>query len=106
MADPAQQPKQYIEIQAGYSGGKPHIVGHRIKVQDVVVWHERMGLSVDEIAFQYGLALPEIYAALSYYFDHREQIEQDLRDKDVYVETMMGATSSILQEKLKQQRGN
>lgn len=105
MAEPAPQPKQYIEIKPGHSGGKPRIVGRRIKVQDVAFWHERMGLSADEIAFQYGLELPEIYAALSYYFDHREQIDQDLRDKDEYVETMKRSAPSVLQEKLKQQRG-
>ena len=33
----------------GYCGGKPHIAGHRIKVQHVAVWHERLGRSPDEI---------------------------------------------------------
>ena len=33
----------------GTCGGKPRIAGHRIKVADVAVWYERMGLSPDEI---------------------------------------------------------
>jgi len=39
-----------ITITPGLAGGKPHIVGHRITVQNIVFWHERMGLSADEIA--------------------------------------------------------
>lgn len=40
----------HIEITPDVCGGKPRIVGHRITVQNIVVWHERMGLSADEIA--------------------------------------------------------
>ena len=105
MAQPERQPKQYIQVEPGYSGGKPRIAGRRIKVQDVAVWHERMGLSVDEIAFQYGLSLPEIYAALSYYFDHRDDIERDLAERDEYVEAMARSTPSLLQERLQRRRG-
>lgn len=35
---------KHIEITPGICGGKPRIVGHRIKVQDIVIWHERMGV--------------------------------------------------------------
>ena len=34
----------HIEITPGVCGGKPRIAGHRIKVQDIAVWHEIMGL--------------------------------------------------------------
>ena len=40
---------QHIEISAGIAGGKPRIRGHRITVQDIAIWHERMGKSPDEI---------------------------------------------------------
>jgi uncharacterized protein (DUF433 family) len=36
---------EHVEITPGVCGGKPRIAGHRIKVQHVVVWHERMGLT-------------------------------------------------------------
>jgi uncharacterized protein (DUF433 family) len=32
-----------VLVEPGYCGGKPHIAGHRIKVQQVAVWHERLG---------------------------------------------------------------
>jgi len=41
---------RHIEIDPEMAGGKPRIAGHRITVQDVVIWHERLGQSVDEIA--------------------------------------------------------
>ena len=62
------------------------------------MWHERLGLSVDEIAFQYDLELPEIYAALSYYFDHRERIDRDIRDGEERVGKMERETRSKLRE--------
>ena len=30
---------EHIEISPGVLGGKPRIAGHRIAVQDVVIWH-------------------------------------------------------------------
>ena len=57
---------QHIEISPEIAGGKPRITGHRITVQNVVIWHERMGLSADEIASNYGLSLADVYAALAY----------------------------------------
>ena len=41
--------REHIEIVHGASGPKPRISGHRIRVQDVVIWHEKLGLSADEI---------------------------------------------------------
>ena len=105
VAEAAKQPEQYISIEPGHAGGDPHIVGRRIKVRDVAVWHERMGLSVDEIAFQYRLEVSEIYAALSYYFAHREAIDESIRERDDEVETASRSTSSKLQLKLKGRRG-
>ncbi len=31
---------EHIEITPGVCGGKPRITGHRIRVEDIVVWHE------------------------------------------------------------------
>jgi uncharacterized protein (DUF433 family) len=34
---------EHIEITPGICGGKLRISGHRIKVQDVAIWHKRLG---------------------------------------------------------------
>ena len=57
----------HVEITPGVCGGKPHIAGHRVSVQNIAIWHERLGLEPDEIATTYGLTLGEVYAALAYY---------------------------------------
>src|SRR5438105_2540757 len=66
---------EHIEITPGICGGKPRIAGHRITVQNVVIWHERMGMSPEEIAAAYpSITLADVYAALAYYLDHRDEI--------------------------------
>ena len=67
---------QHIAVSQGVAGGKPRIARHRITVQDIVIWHERMGLSADEIASDYGLTLADVTAALTYYYDHRQEIDE------------------------------
>ena len=65
-----------IEIDPQICGGKPRIAGHRITVANIVVWHERVGKTPDEIADEHDLTLADIYAALAYYFDYREEIDR------------------------------
>ena len=85
---------RHIEIRSGYSGGEPHIKGRRIKVRHVVFWYKRMGMSPDKIASEYRLDLADIHAALAYYFDHREAIDQDIRDDDAFNEGLEKASST------------
>jgi uncharacterized protein (DUF433 family) len=44
---------EYVAVKPGFCGGKPYITGHRIKVQQIAVWHERMGMTPDEIVVTY-----------------------------------------------------
>ena len=91
---------KYIEITSDIVGGKPRIAGHRITVQDIAVWHERMGKTADEISAEYDLSLAEIYAALSYYFDHQDEINENIREREAYVQEMQQRNSSVLAQKL------
>jgi hypothetical protein len=44
------------------------IAGHRIKVADVAIWYERMGMIADGIVLTWpSLTLSEVHAALAYY---------------------------------------
>jgi uncharacterized protein (DUF433 family) len=80
---------EYIAIKPGYCGGKPHIVGHRIKVQHVAVWHERVGMSAAEIVATYPtLTLTAVYAALAYYHAHRAEIDADIEADERFVAEM------------------
>ena len=82
-----------IAITPGVVSGEPRIAGRRIKVRHIVVWHERMGMTLHEIADEYDLELADIHAALAYYFIHREAIDEDIRDYDSFNEALEKASS-------------
>jgi uncharacterized protein (DUF433 family) len=91
---------QHIVATHGTVGGKPRIAGRRITVQQIAIWHERLGLSADEIATAYDLSLGDVHAALAYYHDHRAAIDDAIRADDALVEELRRRTPSRLKERL------
>ena len=94
---------EHIAVTPGILGGKPHIAGHRISIQDVAIRHEWLGWSADEIASQYGLTLADVYAALAYYYDHREEIDASIREGQAFVEALRKQSPSVIEQKLRGQ---
>jgi uncharacterized protein (DUF433 family) len=90
----------HIELTPDVGGGKPRVAGRRITVQDVVIWHERLNQSADEIANEHGLSLAEIYAALSYYYDHREDVDRSIREDEDFISKLRAGARSRLKAKL------
>jgi uncharacterized protein (DUF433 family) len=83
----------------GVRGGKPRIAGHRITVADVAIWHERLGMSPDEIVFEYPtITLSDVHAALAYYFDHRDEVDREIRGGEEFAEKLRGGAPSIFEE--------
>jgi len=69
---------QHIARSPDNFGGSPYIAGHRVRVLDIVVWHEKRGLSTDQIVDMFpGITLADVHAALAYYFDHTDEIEAE-----------------------------
>lgn len=98
--------KEHIEVTLGVCGGKPRIAGHRIRVQDIVIWHEHNGMSPDEILLHYpSITLSDIYAALAFYHDHREEIRQQIAESEAFIQEIKKQTPSILRQKLKPSNG-
>ena len=95
---------QHIEMTPGISGGKPRIAGRRITVQNIAVWHERMGKSADEIAAEHDLTLSDVFAALAYYFDHRAEIDETIRADLDFVECLRNRSESRLKGDIKAPR--
>jgi uncharacterized protein (DUF433 family) len=97
---------RYIAIRPGYCGGKPHIAGHRIKVQHIAVWHEQLGQSPEEIVATYPtLTLAEVHAALAYYHSHRPEIDADIvADEEFVARLGAAAGQSRLHQKLQDRR--
>lgn len=82
---------KHIDQTPGICGGKPRIAGTRIRVQDIVLWTEQ-GRSADEIITDYPqLTYADVYAALTFYHDNRELIEQQIEAADDLVDRMIAA---------------
>ena len=90
-----------------FCGGKRHIAGHLVKVQHVAVWHQRMGMTPEEIVATYpSLSLAAVHAALAYYHSHRAEIDADIEADERFVAEMKAqAGPSNLPEKLATSQG-
>jgi uncharacterized protein (DUF433 family) len=91
---------RHIAITPGLAGGKPHIIGHRITVQNIVIWHERIGMSADEIATEYSVSLADVFAALAYYYDHRAEIDASIQADQAFVTELRRHNPSRFKERL------
>ena len=77
--------EMHIEINEKVCGGKPCIAGSRIKVQQVVLEYERLGWTADEICDAHpSIGLADVHAALMYYYDNKEKIEEDIREDEEF----------------------
>ncbi len=58
----------------------PTIAGTTTKVVELVVEQQAYGWSPEELHFQHPhLTLGQIHSALAYYWDHREELDRDIR---------------------------
>ncbi|MBX9757484.1 MAG: DUF433 domain-containing protein [Beijerinckiaceae bacterium] len=92
----------------GICGGRPRVDGHRITVEDVAVWHERMGMSPDDIVSSHPtITLSDVHGALAYYYENRERIDADIEEGKAFVDEMRSkAEPSRLQDLLKARKAN
>src|SRR5947209_5601353 len=96
----------HITKTPGICGGRARIEGHRIRVLDIVVWHEKRGFSPDEIVDLFpGITLADVYAALAYYFDNREEIEADFRSESQAADWVSANLASKIPAELRERRG-
>ncbi|MGE0756764.1 MAG: DUF433 domain-containing protein [Pirellulaceae bacterium] len=77
----------HIELRQNREG-KPRafIAGTRVRVQDIYAQAEVQGHTPEEIVDGLPhLTLGQVHAALSYLYDHREQILNELREDEAFV---------------------
>ena len=80
--------QKHIEQTPGLRSGKPHIKGTRVTVADVVLWTEQ-GMSPDEFVTEFpGLTLADVYAALAYYHDNRDTIDNQIRKSRQFADSL------------------
>lgn len=64
--------------------GRPCIAGTRVRVMDIVAAHEQ-GVSPIELQDYFAtrpLTLAEVYAALAYFNDHKDEVEADFAEDE------------------------
>ena len=86
----------------GVCGGKACITGHRIRVSDVALWHEQAGMTPDEIVNEHpGITLSDVHSALAWYFDHVDEIQEEIRAERLRVEQFRNGRKSLLEVHLR-----
>ena len=73
---------QHIVRDESKLGGKPHIDGTRMSVQQIAILHKSSEWSIERIAEEFSLTQAQIYAALAYYFDNQAEIDKQIKADD------------------------
>jgi uncharacterized protein (DUF433 family) len=95
---------QHVSSKPGVCGGKPCIEGTRIRVYDIHVWHDLQGKTAAEIATEFPqISVADVYAALTYYHDHRESIESQMADDDAFAAALRAQQGETRFSKLRDQ---
>lgn len=94
---------QHITKTPGICGGRACIAGHRVRVMDIVGWHIKRGYSVAQVAEMFpSITLGDIYAALAYYHDRKEEIESDFRNDEEWARWAEASCPSLIPRQLKE----
>jgi uncharacterized protein (DUF433 family) len=66
-----------------------YITGTKMKVLQIVLEKQNWGLTPEEIhAGHPHLSLAEVYAALTYYYDHQEEVDAQMAQSDAEYEEL------------------
>jgi uncharacterized protein (DUF433 family) len=83
----------YIEVNPKICNGVPVIAGTRIRVADVVIEYEYMNCTPDEIINAHPhLKLEQIHDALSYYYEHRAEVDNKIKEDKEFIQKLRRST--------------
>jgi uncharacterized protein (DUF433 family) len=83
---------RYEHILLDHSG-VPLIAGTTMKVIELVLERAAYGWSPEELHFQHPyLSLGQIHSALAYYWDHKDELDQDIARRHARVEELRRTT--------------
>lgn len=85
--------QKHIELRPNRDGQlRAYIAGTRVRVQDIYVDAELRGKSPDDIVSSLPhLTLAQVHAALSYYFDNRDAVLEEMRQDEQFVANLKAA---------------
>lgn len=96
---------RHSEASPTVRGGKPCIADTRIAVGDIVFMHLRLGQSLEQIAGHYDLSLSALHAAMTYYYDNKAEIDQNMEDEEAAIRAAKESQPSLLKSKLRKLNG-
>ena len=68
----------YVTSYKTHAGGSPVIAGTKFPVKSVVFYVLRQGMAPEEFIKEFShLTLPQVYDALSYYYEHQGEIDKE-----------------------------
>jgi uncharacterized protein (DUF433 family) len=70
-----------ISTNPAVRSGRPCIAGTSLEVAVIAIAKIVHGQTPEEIAADYNLSLPQVYAALAYYYDHKEEIDATIQER-------------------------
>jgi uncharacterized protein (DUF433 family) len=76
--------------------GRSFIINTTVTVADVAIAKIYHNQDADGIASWYGLSLPQVYAALAYYYDHKAEIDTQIRKAEAMKNERIGNEGSLL----------
>jgi len=98
----ASVPYPHLEVDAS---GAPVLTGTTMKIAELVMAQRAHGWSPEELHFQFPeLPLGQIHSALAYYWDHKQELDQDIERRTRRVEEIrreIEPRSAPLMEKLR-----
>jgi uncharacterized protein (DUF433 family) len=69
----------YIVSLKSHCGGRPVIAGTKFPVKSVVFYVLKQGMTPEELVKEFPhLTLAQVYDALSYYYENRTEIDEEL----------------------------
>jgi uncharacterized protein (DUF433 family) len=78
----------HLEITPDICGGKPHISGTRLSVHFLARFVNNPDWTAETLADAYGLSPAQVYAAWSYYYDNKDEIDDELRHEDMEINAL------------------
>ena len=73
------QPIDLISTDPAVRNGQPCIAGTGIRIVDIAIAHLFHGRTADEISSDYGVTSAQVHAALSFYYQHKSEVDEDIR---------------------------
>ena len=91
----------YITIDKKVRNGEPVISGTGIRILDVAIRYEIMGMSAEDIIVSFPhLNLSQVHDALSYYYEHKNEVDRKWKVAIKNIDTLKKTNPSILEKKI------